>query len=268
MILRLTWSNDGQTLASGSADGTIKLWSRNGTLINTLEGHQGEVWGVQFSQDDRTIYSGSLDGTVKQWNINGQLQQSWNKEIGVVGIALSPNEKLIAIGTQGLSILLQDLNGNEIDRIKAAPWSETFSPDGKLIAIANADSTVTLWNWQEKSVTKLEGHQGEVLDVDFSSDGKYIVSGSSDRTIKLWQPDGTLIKTLYGHDAKVRSVKYSPDGKYIVLGSADKTAIIWYIEQILNLDELAYGCDLVRDYLHHNAEVEESDRSLCDGIGE
>ena len=93
--------------------------------------------------------------------------------------------KAIAIGTQESKLLLYDLKGNEIDRVEAAPWSETFSPDGKIIAIANADSTVTLWNWQNKSVTKLEGHQGEVLDVDFSSDGKYIVSSSSDRIVRF-----------------------------------------------------------------------------------
>lgn len=266
MIVRLTWSHDGQTLASGSADGTIKLWSRDGKLQNTLTGHQGEVWGVQFSQGDRIIYSGSLDGTVKQWSVNGELKQSWDIGVGVVGIALSPDEKSLAIGTQELTLLLHDLNGNEIDRIKAAPWSETFSPDGNIIAVANADSTVTLWNWQEKSVTKLPGHQGEVLDVDFSPDGKYLVSSSSDRTVKLWSRDGKLIKTLYGHDAKVRAVKFSPDGKYLVSGSADKTATVWDIEQILNLDELAYACDLVRDYLHNNAKVEKSDRALCDDV--
>ena len=266
MIVRLVWSHKSQILASGSADGTIKLWSRNGKLLNTFKGHQGEVWGVQFSQGDRQIYSGSLDGTVKQWTIDGELLESWDIGVGVVGIALSPDEESIAIGTQGLTVLLYDLNGNEIDRLRAAPWSETFSPNGEIIAIANADSTVTLWNWQEKSVTKLEGHQGEVLDVDFSSDGRYIVSSSSDRTIKLWSRDGTLIETLYGHDAKVRAVRFSPDGKYIVSGSADKTATVWDIEQILSLEELAYACNLVRDYLQHNVEVEESDRSLCDGI--
>lgn len=263
MIMRLTWSNDGQTLASASADSTIKLWSRDGKLLNTFKGHRKEVWGVQFSHDDRKIYSGSLDGTVKRWTINGELLQSWNIGVGVVGVALSPNEKSIAIGTQDLMLLLYDLDGKEIDRIKAAPWSETFSPDGKTIAVADADSTVTLWNWREKTVTKFEGHQGEVLDVDFSPDGKYIVSGSSDGTAKLWRGDGTLIKTLYGHDAKVRSVKYSPNGKYIVSGSADKTVMIWDVEQILDLDKLAYACNLVRDYLRHNAEVEESDRNLC-----
>ncbi len=167
------------------------------------------------------------------------------------------------MGSQGSELLLYDIDGNEIDRIDATPWSETFSPDGNLIAVANADSTVTLWNWREKSITKLEGHQGEVFDVDFSPDGKYVVSSSSDRTIKLWSTDGTLIKTLYGHDANVRAVRFSPDGRYIVSGSADKTATIWDIEQILDLDELAYACDLVRDYLHHNAQVEESDRNLC-----
>lgn len=268
MIVRLTWSHDGQILASGSADGAIKLWNREGQLLNTIKGHQGEVWGVQFSQNDRQIYSGSLNGTVKQWTIDGQLLQSWDIGVGVVGIALSPDEESIAIGTQGLTVLLYDLNGKEIDRLKAAPWSETFSPDGQIIAIADADSTVTLWNWQEKTVTKLEGHQGEVLDVDFSPDGKHIVSSSSDRTVKLWQRDGTLIKTLYGHDAKIRAVRFSPDGKYIVSASADKTVMIWDMEQILNLDELAHACNLVRDYLRHNAEIEESDRAWCDDVEE
>jgi len=42
--------------------------------------------------------------------------------------------------------------------------------------------------------------------------------------------------------------------------------ILWDVERILKLDELAYACDLVRDYLRTNALVEESDRSLCDGI--
>lgn len=44
--------------------------------------------------------------------------------------------------------------------------------------------------------------------------------------------------------------------------------MIWDIEQILNLDELAYACNLVRDYLHNNTEVEESDRTLCDDVGQ
>lgn len=268
-IMNLAWSNDGQILASAGADGTIKLWNRDGKLQNTLEGHENEVFDVQFSQDNTKIYSGSLDGTVKQWTIDGQLLETWNIQKGVVGIELSPNDKFIAVATQGLGLLLYDLEGKRIGRVpQAKAWSETFSPDGTIIAIASADTKVALWNWQEKSLTKLEGHQGEVFDVDFSPDGKYIVSSSSDGTVKLWRRDGTLIKTLYGHDAKVRAVRFSPDGKYIVSGSADKTAIIWDIEQILDLDELAYACNLVRDYLHHNAEVEESDRALCDDVGE
>lgn len=268
-VIDLAWSNDGQTLASAGADGTIKLWNRDGKLRNTLEAHRGKVCGVQFSEDDKKVYSGSLDGTVKQWTIDGQLLETWNIQKGVIGIELSPDDRFIAVATQGLGLLLYDINGKRIGRVpRARAWSETFSPDSKIIAIASTDTKVALWNWQEKSLTKLEGHQGEVFDIDFSPDGKYIISSSSDRTVKLWRRDGTLIKTLYGHDAKVRAVKFSPDGKYIVSGSADKTAMIWDIEQILNLDELTYACNLVRDYLHHNVEVEESDRALCDDVGE
>lgn len=63
-----------------------------------------------------------------------------------------------------MGLLLYDINGKRIARVpRARAWSETFSPDGTIIAIASTDTKVALWNWQEKSLTKLEGHQGKFL---------------------------------------------------------------------------------------------------------
>ncbi len=44
VICAVVFSPDGKTIASASADDTIKLWNRNGKELNTFKGHNNEIW--------------------------------------------------------------------------------------------------------------------------------------------------------------------------------------------------------------------------------
>ena len=61
---------NGQTLISGSADKTVKIWDLStGKLLQTLAGHSDAVNSVALSPDGRCLASGSSDKTIKTWQI-------------------------------------------------------------------------------------------------------------------------------------------------------------------------------------------------------
>lgn len=67
-------------------------------------------------------------------------------------------------------------------------FSVAFSPDGRYLAVGNADNTAQLWDMQKRKPfgDPLRGHSGCVLSVQFSDDGNRLVWGSFDKTVRLW----------------------------------------------------------------------------------
>ncbi len=69
-VQSIAFAPDGQTLASGALDRTVRLWRvADGVRLRTLEGHTREVNSVAFAPDGQTLTSGADDGTVRLWGL-------------------------------------------------------------------------------------------------------------------------------------------------------------------------------------------------------
>jgi WD40 repeat protein/AAA+ ATPase superfamily predicted ATPase len=232
VILGVTFSPDGNIIASASADKTVRLWSKNGQAIGKPLSHSDTVVAVSFSPDGQTIATASADKTVKLWRIEdgAELATFKGHEATVTSVSFSPNGETIATASYDKTVRIWNKNGVLLGILTGhKDWvlGVSFSPDGKTIASASADKTLKLWNLHGKEIKTFTGHSGSVYSVSFSPDGKTIATASADNTVKLWNLEGKEIKSLKGHNNNVLSVSFSRDGETIVSGSADDTIKLW-----------------------------------------
>ena len=65
----LKFSSDGNRIASGSSDKSVRVWdAKTGEQVKDLHGHTQEVLSVGFSPDGNRIVSGSWDKSVRVWD--------------------------------------------------------------------------------------------------------------------------------------------------------------------------------------------------------
>ncbi|WDD36975.1 CHAT domain-containing protein (plasmid) [Nostoc sp. UHCC 0926] len=230
-VTDVSFSPNGQIIATASKDKTVKIWSLDGQEIITLKGHQDLVQGVSFSSTGKTIATASWDGTVKLWTSEGKLVTTLTGDhVRFYSVSFSPDEKTIASGDANGNIKLWTSEGKLITTFLGHDKRVlhlSFSPDGNTLATAGADGKVKLWSPSGQLLHTLPGDKNWVWRVNFSPDGKKIATASQDNTVKLWSIDGKEIKILRGHKNSVTSVSFSPDGKYIATGGADNIVILW-----------------------------------------
>jgi WD40 repeat protein len=112
IVTTVAFSRDGQTLASGGADGTVRLWDLTAARQRaTLQGHVSPVLTLAFSGDGNRLASASSDGMVKVWlwaTTRLEAEFKGHRE-GVTGMAWLPGDKTLVSASLDGAIKVWDL---------------------------------------------------------------------------------------------------------------------------------------------------------------
>ena len=248
----LAFSPDGQTLASGSKDKTIKFWDvASGQLLGTMAGHRRSVIRLAWSPDGRFLASvGGLIvepnglGEVKLWDPiqRKEVVTLTNQNSPVCSVAFSSDSQKLATGDGTGAVALWDvITQRQITTLFAHSNQVrglAFSPDGKWLASGGDDNSVKLWRMpalQESALfhgspgnTDLSGYR--IWCLAFSRDSQTLAVGNDDGTVTLWSVlSKNLVGTLKGTTGRVWSIAFSPDGKTLVTSSEDSAITLWQL---------------------------------------
>jgi WD40 repeat protein/transcriptional regulator with XRE-family HTH domain len=251
-VQALAFSPNEHMLATGSWDGTLKLWNlENRTLFGGqvsllwVGQHTGSIHRLAFTADGHMLAGGGDDAAIRLWDVStGKHLQTLNcQSSAVYALAWSPDGSWLSSGTFDGSIHLWQTQGVEAVPLGTAThiltghggpvWSVAFAPDGRTLASGSFDRTVKLWDVEGfEECQTLAGHTAPVNAVAWSPDGRMLASGGRDQMIWIWDSErGSYHTALHGHTAVVHDLAFLPDSRSLLSGSEDGSLRVWDVER-------------------------------------
>ncbi len=192
-VSAIAFSTNGFSLATGSSDGTVRLWHLpNGELVNANK-ICCPVNGITFAPNGKKFAtcSGNSNhsGEVRFWNTsNGRLMRS----------LIGHNRCILSLA---------------------------FSPDGNMIASGGLDEVVNLWRINDLKLLASMNTVCAVKSIAFSPNGQQLAIGGGKKSegfIQLWSvPNGNLLRSEIVDSRTIKWVGYSPKGESLVSASED-----------------------------------------------
>jgi WD40 repeat protein/beta-lactamase regulating signal transducer with metallopeptidase domain len=243
-VVTVVFSPDGTTLASGSCEGTIRIWDvATGTSRRELPGLSG-VTELAFSPDGRLLASAGEGNIVTLWDVETGAETARLTDLRwpVYCVAFSPDGSLLVTGGgtpddrpgAQAELKIWDVAGQSLLKTleghTAAVVSARFSPDGLGLATGGLDETIRMWDVKSaRPRLTVGGLSNCVQALAFSPDGRTLAwSGRNDGLVSLRDAEtGGEVVRFVGHSALVRGIAFAPDGRSLASGGDDRSIKLW-----------------------------------------
>ncbi|MBW4448179.1 MAG: caspase family protein [Spirirestis rafaelensis WJT71-NPBG6] len=285
----ISFSSDGRTIATADSEGIVRLVDLQGNQIKEFTGLP-KVTSVSFSPNGQTIATTGDSGMVRLLDLQGnQIKEFQAHPSKVTSVSWSQDgQKIGTIGDGGDSypespektvddtlVRLWDTKGNQLEERKGEFTlifqSVGFQPNGKPIVVTKSNydqsyDNIYLSDFSGRLTNIIPGRQsGNGFDLVKISHDTSLLLTTSGNTVEVWNLRGEKLMKFSSDKGDIKNLSLSPDNSTLAVILENGTTELWRLGKFDEL--LAKGCDRLRDYLKNNPNVSESDRHLCDGIG-
>lgn len=215
-VVTLAVDSTGTLVATGGADGVVKVWDIHaGYFTHTFHGHGGVVSALRFFQ----IEVSGKDEDSSQSNKKRKRRKSQQEEDAETGLN----------------------NGDESLEYRLASGAE----DGK----------IRIWDLHKrKSAAVLDSHVSVVRSLDFSSAQNTLVSGSRDKTLILWDAKTWKAKRTIAALEGIESAGFIRDSQVVYSGGENGQIRLWSTfsgEELTREQAVGLETDAIVDILQY-----------------
>jgi WD40 repeat protein len=191
-------SPDGRTLAVGSHDRTVTLWSSADSPASQFETEPGGSSILAFSQNGKELVTAGQGAVFAVRDLAGRVLRALvvskvNSNSAITAAAFSRGGRRFATAHNETTMSLWDpqswkeiYNGFVRD---AATMAAVFSPDGQVLATAQHGKGVHIWDSESGRLLAVAPDSEPLESLAFSPDGRLLAAGRGDGVIRLWKTD-------------------------------------------------------------------------------
>jgi WD40 repeat protein/energy-coupling factor transporter ATP-binding protein EcfA2 len=212
--------------------------------FNILEGHDGDVKALTFVPNSSIVYSTGTDGKLIKWDLNDSSNRGQvllqNPNLSNTALAISPDGKWLACGTDGAGIQLFNLaymgfNPTPIVLIghSGKIRSLIFAPDNQtLYSSGTNDNSIIKWDISSQANKQTISNAGRITKMDISTDGSTIAAGTLDGEILIFYTTQDYFKKVIRSDKSnpISCIAQSKNGKLLATGDKQGNISIWSVD--------------------------------------
>ena len=232
----LTVSPDGNYLAAGFSEGSVRIFNFNQhKFLDTFQPIGSKtIDKVQFTKDSKKLVIGASDASIFVWDIEQKIgHEIKGSQSKSRSLCFSPDHKYLVSAGHDNKILFWNFENEKEEFFLEGHTNSlnnfVFSPCGNTLFSCADDNKVMRWDIEKREkVAEYSEHNGSVKSIALAHIKNILVSGANDSKVIFW--DVVKNEKLFigdKHTDWVRGVAVSPDENFAVSGSDDKTIHLW-----------------------------------------